>query len=284
MPSNRLFAFYGHHKCATMWINRIIATVCGKLALHFDAVYGPDDFDGDLAAYIATRDVDFISLGNAQLDHVRNLREHLGFHIIRDPRDITVSAYFSHLHSHSTSKWSELVEYREKLQSVPQDEGLMLEIENRSGEFRDLSTWDYNQENILEVRFEDLVLHSYDNLLRIFGHLQLLDERDYRIPGRARTLALELIDYLTRNRASALCRAIKPDALSGAEVLIIAWRNRFQARAAGRKVGEENRLSHFRKGQPGDWRNHFKPEHKRLFKELYPNLLTELGYENADDW
>jgi hypothetical protein len=40
----------------------------------------------------------------------------------------------------------------------------------------------------------------------------------------------------------------------------------------------------FRKGQPGNWREHFTPDNKRLFKELAGDLLVRLGYEEDDDW
>lgn len=267
-----------------MWLNRIIAAACEKLALKFDAVYEPNDFNGDLKAYTKARDIDFVSFGNADLTYTGNLDEHLGFHIVRDPRDIVVSAYFSHLKSHSTGKWPALIEYRKKLQSVSRKEGLMLEIENRAEEFQHMSNWDYEQDHILELRFEDVVLNSYENLIRVFDHLQLLDERDYRWLERARTLALELVDFISPNPASRFSKAIKPKTLSGAEILVITWRNRFQAQTSGRKPGEEKLSSHYRKGQPGDWRNHFTREHKQLFAELYPSLLADLGYEDTDDW
>jgi hypothetical protein len=167
---------------------------------------------------------------------------------------------------------------------VSKNEGLALEIENRAREFHHLSSWDYTQEDILEIRFEELVAQSYEHILRILDHLQLVDESDYRWTDRARTLALELLDFLIPASARSITRAIKPAKLSGAEVMVTTWRNRFQAQTAGRKQGQENLTSHYRKGQPGDWQNHFQPEHKTLFKELYPGLLTTLGYEDSDDW
>lgn len=39
-----------------------------------------------------------------------------------------------------------------------------------------------------------------------------------------------------------------------------------------------------RKGVHGDWRNHFSPEHIRVFKETAGALLLELGYENDLRW
>lgn len=40
----------------------------------------------------------------------------------------------------------------------------------------------------------------------------------------------------------------------------------------------------FRKGQIGDWRNHFTDEHKRAFKETTGDLLIKWGYESGNDW
>ncbi|MDH3267127.1 MAG: hypothetical protein OEM25_09190, partial [Gammaproteobacteria bacterium] len=126
-----------------MWLNRILSSVCNKLALRFEAVYDEEGFGRDLRKYVTGQRIDFLSYGNADFSFVESLGQHRAFHVIRDPRDIVVSAYFSHMRSHSTEEWPELVQYRNKLNSVSKDEGLALEIENRAREFRHLSTWDY---------------------------------------------------------------------------------------------------------------------------------------------
>lgn len=38
----------------------------------------------------------------------------------------------------------------------------------------------------------------------------------------------------------------------------------------------------FRKGQMGDWRNHFTEAHERAFKEVAGDILARLGYESDD--
>jgi sulfotransferase 6B1 len=40
----------------------------------------------------------------------------------------------------------------------------------------------------------------------------------------------------------------------------------------------------FRRGTTGDWKSHFTVEHKNLFKEHTSDLLTQLGYEQNNDW
>jgi hypothetical protein len=40
----------------------------------------------------------------------------------------------------------------------------------------------------------------------------------------------------------------------------------------------------FRKGKPGNWREHFTEANKKLFKEHAGDLLVQLGYEAGEDW
>jgi LPS sulfotransferase NodH len=47
---------------------------------------------------------------------------------------------------------------------------------------------------------------------------------------------------------------------------------------SGRKPGEEDATSFYRKGVAGDWRNYFTPDLDRAFKERAGGLIEELGY------
>lgn len=40
----------------------------------------------------------------------------------------------------------------------------------------------------------------------------------------------------------------------------------------------------FRKGEAGNWREHFTAEHKERFKQIAGELLIQLGYETGIDW
>lgn len=40
----------------------------------------------------------------------------------------------------------------------------------------------------------------------------------------------------------------------------------------------------FRSGKTGEWKKHFTPEHKRIFKQVAGDLLIQLGYETGLDW
>jgi Sulfotransferase domain len=58
----------------------------------------------------------------------------------------------------------------------------------------------------------------------------------------------------------------------------------FEKLSRGRKRGEEDSASFFRKGVAGDWRNVFTEADKRAFKEAAGVLLVELGYEKDYNW
>ncbi len=285
MTSRPLFAFFGHHKCATMTLNTIAVGVCRRLGLTHKAVFNSDQFDHDLAQYCAQRNVDFLLYGNSNYRYASTLPDHLGFHIIRDPRDIVVSAYFSHMHSHPTASWPELEEHRKKLKSMDQEEGLAEEILFRQKSFGHMSEWDYNQPNVLEIRFESFVDRTYETLLEVFLHLGLIDEEER--PGHFawlygamrdtlaslhKTLGTPVFSYRARRR------------LYATELLSLIWRHRFEARSKGRIKGQEDVKNHYRKGRSGDWRTYFTPELKLHFKSLYPGLIPDLGYENSDNW
>jgi hypothetical protein len=40
----------------------------------------------------------------------------------------------------------------------------------------------------------------------------------------------------------------------------------------------------FRSGKTGEWKRHFTPPHKKIFKEVAGDLLVKLGYEKNNDW
>jgi hypothetical protein len=284
MAGTPAYAFYGHHKCATMWLNTLCGAVCSRLGLRFAAVYNEDEFGRDLPAWAAREGVHFVGYGNADVDYCRALPPHRGFHIVRDPRDIVVSAYFSHLKSHATGAWPELVAHRERLRSLSTDEGLLEEIRFRQRSFDHMAGWDYDQPHVVEIRFEDIVTGSYETLLRVFGHLDLLQASDYRFSARAGSALREIRAWLRGKTGRDLFGPAEAPRLAPADLLTLAWRNRFQAKARGRTHGEADAGSHYRKGATGDWATHFTPAHKASFKELYPGLVPALGYAPDDDW
>jgi hypothetical protein len=58
----------------------------------------------------------------------------------------------------------------------------------------------------------------------------------------------------------------------------------FKRLSKGRKRGEEDPNSFFRKGISGDWKKHFNSNYKDKYKSASGELLIELGYEKDSNW
>jgi hypothetical protein len=244
---DELLCYFGHHKCATQWMRQIIADVCPAIGREQLIFNSPQDFDKDLAGAIPDPGRTFLCYMNADARFVRPIEHLRGVHLVRDPRDVVVSAYFSHLHSHPL--FGTLGEHRERLQSLPEAEGIMLELEGRKFQFRAMLDWDYDDPRVLELRMEDVTNDAVTLIPRIFEFLGL---------GPEQGLGPQLLDRVVHSRDFAAL--------------------------AGRPPGEEDVTSHYRKGVAGDWVNHFQPEHVAYFKEHYNDLLIALGYETSADW
>ena len=55
-------------------------------------------------------------------------------------------------------------------------------------------------------------------------------------------------------------------------------------RRSGRKPGQEDVKSHYRKAIVGDWKTHFNDSVKHLFKEKFGLVLINTGYEDDFSW
>jgi hypothetical protein len=276
-----LIAYFGHHKCATTWINTIAALVCERLNLKFVNVSGPDMFAHRLDEFVARNGVDFLSYINANAKDIGALHGMRGFHVVRDPRDIIVSAYFSHRYSHPTEGWDALVEHRQRLQRVSKDEGLLLEMEFSRQVLDELYAWNYDQPNIREIRMEDLIRSPYETMLDAFVFVGLAKVTPM-LP--ATYLAGQLLNRINLKTRGLFPLRLESATLPSQELLGIVHANRFEAQADGRRPGEEDVRSHYRKGRAGDWVEHFTPEHRAYFKQHFNQVLLKLGYERTVDW
>lgn len=55
-------------------------------------------------------------------------------------------------------------------------------------------------------------------------------------------------------------------------------------RQTGRSAGQEDRSAFLRKGQAGDWRNHFTSEAAKIFDKQCGDMLIQAGYESDHSW
>ena len=105
-----VFVFFGHHKCASTYVNQVVVDLGILLGLSVRVEYlaqilplGYHEKEPhkselkNLLRSLETDDYDFLCHGNADCFLLDSLakRGYRGFHVIRDPRDVLVSAYFS---------------------------------------------------------------------------------------------------------------------------------------------------------------------------------------------
>ena len=314
-----LCAYFGHHKCATQWIKAILADICATTHLRMFEVSRIESWDfADLHALVRCFRPDVLVYSNADIRQVKMLGPLRGFHVVRDPRDLIVSAYYSHLHSHSLETWPRLAEHRSRLQAADTSAGLLLEMDFSRRVLADIADWDYAQPGVLELRMEDMIASPSEHVARIVEHLGLahLPRSTYRerlgslvgiLVGRAQRMARRRLRNWMPSRtpegeAPAVARVqgldpyrfypldvawkhgLRYRSLAIEDVPAIVDRHSFSQKAGGRERGVEDARNHYRKGVAGDWRNHFEPVHIEYFKRNYNDLLLTLGYETDPHW
>jgi hypothetical protein len=284
MEKTPLYAFFGHHKCASTFITDVINSVCWELGLKPESVGSPETFNFNLENFVNDSKLDFLIYYSSNDNYVKRLKNLVGFHVIRDPRDILISAYYSHLKTHSTRNWPNLAVHRKELQGLSKQEGLMCEMECRVDQFNRMAEWNYQRPYILELKFEELVKAPVDSFKSIFRFLGLLEEGPDSF-HRAFLQFLMRTSLAVRGRSGDRLRLLPyPKSLSIERLARIVCNHDFRKKSGGRKPGEEDLSSHYRKGVPGDWRSHFTPTVKSEFKRRYNDLLIGLNYEKNSDW
>ncbi len=243
--SRPLPVYFGHHKCASGYISQVVSGLCKRANLDVCRVTSSD---AESTARVRRFDFDFLIQQNADqrtMDVMLAGRSFRGFHVIRDPRDVLVSAYFSHLHSHRLDPW--LRAHRPALARLGQEDGMLLELETITGKvLQNMQAWAYDDPRIYETRFEVLTLRPDPEFRKIFRFLGVPCGKD--------------------------------------DLHQVVSRKSFQSLSQGRAKGQENIYHHYRKGIVGDWKNYFTERIKHAFKQHYGQLLIDLGYEANHDW
>ena len=170
------------------------------------------------------------------------------FAIIRDPRDIVISWYFSTALTHGVKNNKSLQNIRQELRSRSFEDGLLFSIDKLSGLFQNLLSWreaEALDSKIKVFKFEDLTQSNCKIFFRqLFDHCQ--------IPVPSDTLDKVLHDYSFENLTN-------------------------------RKKGEENLSSHLRKGVEGDWVNYFSETVTKKFSDAASNIPVLLGYKSTQE-
>jgi hypothetical protein len=172
--------------------------------------------------------------------------DYRAFFVMRDPRDIVVSWYYSMRYSHA-SMGGRFADVREDLGSVAKREGLKRAIDLLAGSaqlFPALRSWvdaPARDDRVLLVRYADLTgPHAAEAFGHLFAHCDIC---------LTETTVKELLTDHSFERMS------------------------------GRRQGQEDVTSHYRKGKAGDWKEHLDEDLMRHFRDVTGDLLEALGYE-----
>lgn len=166
------------------------------------------------------------------------------FFILRDPRDIVVSWYFSTLYSHGPSPHIERC--RRALEEVSLEDGLRYSIDTIEGFglFDGQKSW---VEGVTE-----------DESARIFFY------EDFAADNLV--FCRELFEYLDVS-------------LPDSQWKTLLKRNSFETYTGGREAGKEDIHSHYRRGVAGDWERYFTDRVISHFQAVTGDLVEILGYE-----
>ncbi len=233
------YYYFGHHKCATHWIRHFLLGLSKRREMNYLVYRGnnrTNDFD-------SKREATFHLYVNSDPVTTQYMRQgSLGFHLIRDPRDVLISTYWSWRNTHPLIGLL-TADMRHELKESGLEDGIR-QVLYTCVFFTQVRNWKLGTNpNILDVRYEELVDDEFQQFKRIVEFLQIDVDR-------------ETLTAIVENCS-------------------------FSKLAKGRKRGEENVDSHYRKGISGDWKNYFGAD-SEVKEEIYSHigdLIDNLGYE-----
>lgn len=281
-----LLCFFGHHRSASSWTKDVLNTVATAVGWRHTFVHDASMFEHDLPGYLKRHRPELITFTNAKQAYLADLPPYRGLHVVRDPRDVLVSSYFSHRYSHPTDHWQALIEHRAQLQACSEEQGLAMVIDCRREQFTDMLTWSYDNPHVQELQMESLTHDPLPHFLRLFECWGRLKESTNQSQER-RLVALNRFLIKVERRLNRRLPRL-PGARSHhvwpwlIEEVVAA--NDFYRKSGGRTVGQADKYHHYRSGAPGSWKPYFSQELTQTFKAEYNELLVKLGYERDAQW
>lgn len=236
-----------HHKTGTVWMDGVFKAIAGELGVQFlDYVAEGSQLEQRLGApfILFNHESDFRAHPELlERDDVRIL------HIIRDPRDVLISAM--HYHKGAGESWLHQPAPRYRGQTYQRAlrgqrskfDQYVFEMENSTGcTLNDMRQWRYGRTNCFEARYEDLRRDRDLSYWRGITAFLGLDEAEQAIAARC------------------------------------FWQNSL--------FGGLPRLGnkHVRSGAVAQWRHEFTLRLGLAFLQRFPGLLQTLAYERDPQW
>ncbi|MEO1495002.1 MAG: sulfotransferase domain-containing protein [Pseudomonadota bacterium] len=232
-----------HHKSGTIWLRRIFRAIALREGFRMHRLGAEGD------ATRATMRIWFSGRSHLppRLQRDPNARM---VHLIRDPRDMLISATRYHLEANepwltAPSETFDGLSYQERLAQEPGvDAQLMFEMKNHhTGVVAEMVSWPYGKVPACELRYEDLIA-----------------DRDMR-------LFREMFEYLGFTAAET-DRALGD-----------VWQHSLFGALKPRSVRPHG-TEHIRSGKPGLWRSVFSRRVARAYADRFAEALSTLGYDD----
>ncbi len=221
-----------YHKCLTVYYGRVLGILCNWITPwrgryhHFNSKV--DEFYHSVGGYrlvsINNHKLDFTRLGNFRISR-----------FVRDPRDLVVSGYF--YHKKGVERWCNIVAPNEEdwnivngnipvgmgindsfssyLQKLPQDDGLIAEIEFRKYHFQSMMEWPTQDPRIRIFRYEDILGNEEQTFRKLFEF--------YDYSPKEQSIGMFLADRFSAKRRRSNFRHIRNPAAN-------QWREYFTPR------------------------------------------------------
>jgi sulfotransferase family protein len=242
--------FLTHHKCGSNWLVKILDDHCHTHGLsvfksHRSRGGPPRNHPYDYHLYVNSDYGYAANRYRALLDR----DEGRVLHVIRNPLDIVVFAYYSHRYTHPVEGWSALACQRNVLRGLSREAGMM-------------ATW--------------VFLERADFDTGMIGPLASIRTWNYD-DRRFRTLCMEDLVSEQGHTSGDLRRLLGP------EVSAVMARNTFQSLSGGRDRGTVDERHHYRSGVPHQWKHEMPRSLARALYHHYRDVVDTF-YPEVPRW
>ena len=185
---------FSYHKCLTAYYTKVMKSLSKEFGLQHK------HFKGDLASFeaaVINASKNYVlSINNKSNIHFSRFPNYRGSHFLRDPRDLVVSGYYYHLWTEEEwcnkidFDWFKItkhrfysayiekhelnypqnISYKQYLNSLDKEKGLILEIIFRENHFSNMRSWDFENPNIIEFKFEEIIGNEAECFRKMFEH------------------------------------------------------------------------------------------------------------------
>ncbi len=229
-----------HHKAGTVWMASTFRAVASALGVSYAGLSGKNTLEPlpRSAGFVHDIHSQWFAIGRYEPgDRI--------LHVIRDPRDIVISAM--HYHRKSDEKWLHRPDdrfggktYQQMLNSLPDDKTrMMFEMDYSSGQtIRGMCAWPYGRPDCFETKYEVLLSNGQEEFAKAARHLGI-----------------------TNGEVDVAVSVFLDNSLAG---------------GARHKIGSR---PHIRSGAAQQWRAVYDDELMQAFTERFPDAVSQLGYE-----